>query len=115
MCLNSKVYICKNLSDVFPVQNSPKQDVSSPLLFSSALEYSIMKVQENQEKLELNKTHQFITYADNVNSLGENRNTINKNKEALLEAGRKAGLELNMHKKKKLHLTTKMQDKIIIY
>jgi hypothetical protein len=64
MCLNetcSKVRIGKHLSDSFPVQNGLKQgDALTPLLFNSALEYAIRKVQEFQAVLKLNGTHHIL-------------------------------------------------------
>jgi hypothetical protein len=39
--------------------------------------------------MKLNRTHQFLVYADDVNKLGENINIIKENTEALLQADRK--------------------------
>jgi tyrosine-protein phosphatase YwqE len=51
-----------------------------------ALEYAIRKVQENQAGLKLNGTHQLLAYADEVNLLGDNIDTINKNTQTLIDA-----------------------------
>jgi hypothetical protein len=68
------------LSDNFPIQNGLKQgDALSPLLFNCVLEYAIRKVRENQVALKLNRTHQLLVYADDVNLLGDNIDTTKKN------------------------------------
>jgi hypothetical protein len=84
MCLHetySNVHTGKYLSDSFPIQNGLKQgDALSPLLFNYALEYAIWKVQENQVGLKLNETHQLLAYADDVNLLGDNIDSTEKNR-----------------------------------
>jgi hypothetical protein len=84
------------LSDSFPIQNGLKQgDALSPLIFNFALEYAIRKAQENLVGLELNGTHQLLAYADDVNLLGDNIDTIKKTTEAIIDAGKEVGLEIN--------------------
>jgi hypothetical protein len=43
----------------------------------------------------VNKTHQLLAYADDVNIMGENTDTINKNTESLSDASKEACLEVN--------------------
>jgi hypothetical protein len=81
-----------------------------------SLQHAISKVEENQEGLELNETHQLLEYVDDANILCENINTINEKREALTEASREAGLEGNTKKASiRLCLATKMQGKITVY
>jgi hypothetical protein len=73
--------------------------------FNCALEYAITRVQENQVRLKLNGTHQLLAYGDYVNLLGDNVDTIDKNKDSLIDASKKVGLEINVEKTKYMLLS----------
>jgi hypothetical protein len=50
--------------------------------------------------LKLNGTHQLLAYADDVNLLGDNIDTIKKKMETLIDASKEVGLEINVEKSK---------------
>jgi hypothetical protein len=72
-----------------------KKDALLSLLCNFALENVIWKNQEHQKGLEMNRTLQVLVYAYNVNLLGTNMNTIQKNMKYLLYSHKEAGLEVN--------------------
>jgi hypothetical protein len=70
-------------------------------LFNFILEYDSTKVQQNQVALKLNGTHQLLAYADDVNLLGDNIDTIKKKgTETLTDASKEAGLQINVERTK---------------
>ena len=72
----SRVWVVKNLSDMFPIRNGLKRgDALLPLLFNCALEYAIRRVQVNQDSVRLNDKHELLHYADDVNMLGRSIHT----------------------------------------
>jgi hypothetical protein len=93
------------MSDNFPIQNGLKQDVLLPLLFNLALEYAIRKVQENQVGLKLNGTRLLLVYADDMNLLDDNIDTIKKNTHTLIDASKEVCLEVNTEQTKYMLLS----------
>jgi len=85
------------VSDRFPIRNGLKnRDVLSPMLFNFALDYSIKRVQVNQEGLKLNGTHQLLAYADDVPILGGSIHMLKENAEALVAATGEIGLDISV-------------------
>ena len=75
----SRVWVGKNVSDRFPIRNGFKQgDALSPLLFNFVLEYTIRRVQVNQDGMKLNGAHQLLACANDVNILGRGIHTLKK-------------------------------------
>jgi hypothetical protein len=63
------------------------------------------QVQDNQVGLKLNKTHQLLVYADDVNLLGDNMDTIKKNTHTFIDASKEVGLEVITEKTKYMLLS----------
>ena len=75
----SKVRIGNYLSSSFPIENGLRQgDAFSPPLFNFALKYAIKKVQKTRLGLDMNGTHLVLTYADDVNLIGDDLSQNNR-------------------------------------
>jgi len=97
----NRVWVGKNLSDLFPIRNGLKQgDGLLPLLFNFVLEYTIRRVQVNQDGLKLNGTHHLLVYANDVNMVRESVHTIKESAEALVVVSKEIVLEVNADKTK---------------
>jgi hypothetical protein len=63
------------------------------------------RCKRKQVGLKLNGTHQLLTYADDVNLLGDNIDTIEKDTETLIDASKGVGLEINIEEIKYMLLS----------
>jgi hypothetical protein len=71
-------------------------------------------VQENQVGLKLNGTHKLLVYADDMNLLGDNLDTIKKNTGTLIDVSKEDVLDVNAEKTSICCcLITRMQGKIM--
>jgi hypothetical protein len=55
--------------------------------------------------LKLNGTHQLLAYADDMNLLGDNIDTVKKNTETLIDDSKEVGLEIKVEKTKYMLLS----------
>jgi hypothetical protein len=70
------------------------------LIFKFASEHTIRKVQENEARLQLNRTCYTLVSAEDALLLGENMNIMKKNTTAPLDASKEVKLEANSEKSK---------------
>jgi len=87
------------------------------LLFNFALDYTIRRVQVNQDGLKLNGTHQRLVYAEDLNMLGGSVHTVKENAEALVVASKETGPEVNADKTKYMVMSRdeiRMQDEFTV-
>ena len=98
---HSRARTGNHFSDMFPIRNDLKQgDCLSPFLFNFALDFAIRRVQENQQNLKLNGTHQLTVYTDDINVQVRSLYTTKKNTEAVVIVSKEVCLEVNAEKTK---------------
>ena len=84
------------MSSSFSIENSLKQeDILSPLLLNFALEYAIRKVKETNLILDMNGPLQVLTFVDDLNLIGNDIRTTERNIDMLLSAFKDVGLVVN--------------------
>jgi Reverse transcriptase (RNA-dependent DNA polymerase). len=74
------------------------------VLFKFALQYAIRKVLETRLGLDMNDTNQILDYADDVNLIGDDIRTIERNAEVLLNACQDIELAVNTGKTKYMEI-----------
>jgi hypothetical protein len=73
--------------------------------FQLSFECAIRKVEEIDVGLKINGTNQLLVYADDVNLLGDNIDTIQKTIETLIDASKQVSLQVNAEKPKYMLLS----------
>jgi hypothetical protein len=69
------------------------------------LQCTIRKFQENQKGFKLNKTHELLVHADDINVKEEDINVMKTNTESLLVAGKEVCLESDSKKTNYIFVT----------
>lgn len=64
-------------------------------IFQTKVGSKVRKVQENQTGLKLYRTHRLLICADDMNILGDNITTTNKNTAALIDSSKEIIPEVN--------------------
>jgi uncharacterized protein (DUF1778 family) len=90
-------------------------DTLSQFLLNFALEYAGRNVLESQEVLKLNRTHQLLLCSDDVHLLDEYINAVKKIIEAVLQASREVGLEVNAENTKYMVIYRHQNLEIVIF
>jgi hypothetical protein len=75
------------------------------LLSNFALEYASRRVQVKKVGLRSNWIYKILAYANDVNLLGDNLDTINENTETLMDDSKEVGLEINVEKPKYIFIS----------
>jgi hypothetical protein len=78
------------------LQNTLVEATTWLSLQALTIAHTVRKVQQSHVELKLNRAHQLLLYADDVNLLEDNRNTIYINTETLINASKEVDLEVNM-------------------
>ena len=74
----------ENFNPTLFYKSIPDKKNRIPINQSINLEYAIRKVQETNLRLEMIGTHQVLAYADDVNLIGDDIRTIERNADVLL-------------------------------
>ena len=74
------------------------KDVLTPLFFNFSVEYNIIRIHLKQYGLKLNGAHKLLVYADDVNILGGNVQSVERNTETWVDANKESGLQENADK-----------------
>jgi NAD-dependent SIR2 family protein deacetylase len=102
MCLNetcSKICIGSHFSDSFSIQNClNKEMLYHHCSLQLCFQICHQKYPAKPGGAEMNGMHQFLAYSDDVNLMGDNIDTINKNAGTSTDASKEAGLEINREK-----------------
>jgi hypothetical protein len=71
-----------------------RQDALWPSILKFALEYTLKKVQENQEAFEQSGIYQLLVYTDVVDVIGKNITTVKRDKNPMLDATKVNGTKI---------------------